>query len=215
MLDQYQSIQSLSQAIFTDRGSKFYAFAWPVKDETHIKQHLDHLRKEHFKARHHCFAWRLGTDGQLFRSNDDGEPSGTAGRPILAQIDALQVTDVLVVVVRYFGGTLLGTSGLINAYRTVAHDALSQAAKVTYYLMDTYHFELTYGILPTFMELLRKTEAQILEETYTGQNYAVKIEVKKQNATEMLDKLKAGLHGLPSTEALGLSWPEDVVFKKA
>lgn len=118
-------------AIYKDKGSKFLAYAWPVKLEEEIRQHLDDLKKAHFGARHWCYAWRLGESGESYRANDDGEPAGSAGRPILAAIDSLSLSDVLVVVVRYFGGTLLGVRGLINAYGGAAVMALAQADLAT------------------------------------------------------------------------------------
>ncbi|MDV7398872.1 YigZ family protein, partial [Arthrospira platensis SPKY1] len=123
----YKTLASSSTGEFKDRGSKFIAYAYPVADEEEAMEKVAELRKEHFKARHHCFAWRFGVDGLRFRANDDGEPSGTAGRPILGQIDSFELTNVVVIVVRYFGGTLLGASGLIQAYRESAAEALRQA----------------------------------------------------------------------------------------
>src|SRR5690606_22244310 len=113
-------------AIYKDKGSKFLAYAWPVKSEEEIRLHIDLLKKEHFGARHWCYAWRLGEEGGSYRANDDGEPAGSAGRPILTVIDAMDLSDILVVVVRYFGGTLLGVRGLINAYGGAAELALAQ-----------------------------------------------------------------------------------------
>src|ERR1700704_2284357 len=122
--DVYQTISQQSLAEFKDRGSRFLAYAYPVKTVDEFKEKLQLLKKEHPKAVHHCFAYRIGLDGNNFRVNDDGEPSGSAGRPILGQIDSKQLTNVLVIVVRYFGGTLLGVPGLINAYKTTAALAL-------------------------------------------------------------------------------------------
>ena len=116
-MEVYFTIEKTATAEFKERGSKVLAYAWPVKTADQVKECLQEVKKEHPKATHHCFAYRLGTDGLQFRANDDGEPSGTAGKPILGQIDSKQLTDVLVVVVRYFGGTLLGAPGLINAYK--------------------------------------------------------------------------------------------------
>lgn len=214
MTDSYQSISALSTGLFTDRGSKFYAFAWPVSTEDQIKEHLDSLRKEHFKARHHCYAWRLGTDGNQFRANDDGEPSGTAGRPILGQIDSHQYTDVLVVVVRYFGGTLLGTSGLIHAYREAAKLALEQADPVTHYLLAQYRIILPYHLLSKCTELARKTEAHITEEAWTDQHCTLRLSVRLSQANAVLNKIKAGMHDLPATEAAGLDWPADFFIEE-
>ena len=120
----YYTIEKPSMAEFKDRGSKFIAYAFPIADAGEFKEKLAALKKEHPKAVHHCFAYRLGLDGTNFRVSDDGEPSGTAGRPILGQIDSKQLTNVLIIVVRYFGGTLLGVPGLINAYKTAAALAL-------------------------------------------------------------------------------------------
>ena len=117
-MDYYFTIDKPAVAEFKDRGSKFLAYAFHIKTANDFKQHLKELKKEHPQAVHHCFAYRLGFDENNFRINDDGEPSGTAGKPILAQIDSKSLTDILVVVVRYFGGTLLGVPGLVNAYKT-------------------------------------------------------------------------------------------------
>ncbi|MEM6700850.1 MAG: YigZ family protein, partial [Bacteroidota bacterium] len=131
MSDQYKTLAAPSTGEFKDRGSKFFAYAFPVETETEVATALEQVKKEHFKARHHCYAYRLGMDKNNFRANDDGEPSGMAGRPILGQIDSWELTDVFIVVVRYFGGTKLGTSGLINAYKKSAMDALEQAEIIT------------------------------------------------------------------------------------
>ena len=111
----------MESALFTDKGSKFIAYAFPIETPADFKKHLEEIKKEHPKATHHCFAYRLGQNKDQFRANDDGEPSGTAGRPILGQIDSLGLTNVLIIVVRYFGGTLLGVPGLIHAYLSLIH----------------------------------------------------------------------------------------------
>src|ERR1700710_1488137 len=118
--DFYYTIEKEATAEFKDRGSKFIAYACPVKNVEEYKEKLNALKKEHAKATHHCFAYRIGLDGNNFRVSDDGEPSGTAGKPILGQIDSKELTNVLVIVVRYFGGSLLGVPGLINAYKSTA-----------------------------------------------------------------------------------------------
>lgn len=123
----FRTLASESQAEFKDKGSRFIAFAYPISSVDEVKPLVDTLKQRHHKARHWCFAWRLGVDGLQFRANDDGEPAGSAGRPILGQIDSAELTDVLVVVVRYFGGTLLGVPGLIHAYKTATHIALQNA----------------------------------------------------------------------------------------
>ncbi|MEI8112183.1 MAG: YigZ family protein [Bacteroidia bacterium] len=127
MEDTYRTISKPSEGIFKDKGSKFISFAFPVISEDEIREIIHSIKKEHHSARHHCYAWRLGHEKLLFRANDDGEPSSTAGKPILGQIQSHDLTNILIVVVRYFGGILLGTNGLINAYRNAATDAVNQA----------------------------------------------------------------------------------------
>ncbi len=131
MTDTYLTIEKASEGSYKDKGSKFLAYAYPVETEEEIREYIQHLRKEHYSARHHCFAWRLGAANDRYRANDDGEPSSTAGKPILGQIQRFGLTNILIVVVRYFGGTLLGTSGLIRAYSESAADALQHASIIT------------------------------------------------------------------------------------
>src|SRR5690242_1989774 len=125
-LYKYRTLAANTTGEFKDRGSKFLAYAYPIQTTKDVKEHIQALKKEHPKAVHYCYAYRIGTDGKEFRANDDGEPSGSAGRPILGQIDSSGLTNVLVVVVRYFGGTLLGVPGLINAYKTATMEALAK-----------------------------------------------------------------------------------------
>ena len=117
MKEKYQTIKSPSQGTYKDKGSKFLGYAYPAATKDQAKSCVELLKKEHPKARHHCYAFRIGLDDEIFRANDDGEPSGAAGRPILGQIDSKQLTNIIVVVVRYFGGTLLGTGGLVQSYK--------------------------------------------------------------------------------------------------
>ena len=126
----FLTLSAPSQAEFKDKGSRFIAYAYPIRTTEDVKKLVDDQRQAHHKARHWCYAYRLGTDGLQFRANDDGEPSGSAGRPILGQIDSFGLTDVLIIVVRYFGGTLLGVPGLIHAYKTAAAEALKTAVVV-------------------------------------------------------------------------------------
>ena len=136
--DAYSSISAPAEGLFKDNGSRFIALAWPVETQQQIKDIVDSLKKEYHDARHHCYAWRLGWQGQEFRANDDGEPSGSAGRPILGQIDSRGLSDILVVVVRYFGGVKLGVPGLIKAYKTATSEALSAASTITKTASATY-----------------------------------------------------------------------------
>lgn len=127
MLDVYNTIESISEGLFKDKGSKFIAYTFPSDSTERFQISLEKIKKEHIKARHFCYAYRIGIDGTLYRANDDGEPSGTAGKPILGQIDKYELTNIGIVVVRYFGGVKLGTSGLINAYRLAAKESIENS----------------------------------------------------------------------------------------
>ena len=143
--DKYQTIANPAEGFFKDRGSKFIAYAYPVDSESDWQERLAEVRQLHPKARHWCYAYRLGTDGNNFRANDDGEPSGTAGKPILGRIDSFELVNVMVVVVRYFGGTLLGASGLIHAYKEATADALKGAEiieKTVFILIRAFYLQL-------------------------------------------------------------------------
>ena len=153
--DTYTSIASPSRGLYKDQGSRFISFAYPVETEAQVKELVDALKKEYHDARHHCYAYRLGLDGSRFRMNDDGEPSSTAGRPILSQIDSAGLSDVLVVVVRYFGGIKLGVPGLIKAYKTATQDALGQAAKIEKTAAVSYHIEFDYLNMESVMRTLK------------------------------------------------------------
>ncbi len=206
MTDAYRTLSTPSTGEFKDRGSKFFAYASPVRSEEAALAFLEGIRKEHFKARHHCFAWRLGLDGQRFRANDDGEPSGTAGRPILGQIDALELTDVVVVVVRYFGGVLLGTSGLINAYRETAAEALKQAEIVEVIVKDAFKLDFDYAIMPEVVHTLKSMNIEILKEEF-GNRGMIEIGIRKSEAADTLLAIKANIWKVSTEEAATLDWP--------
>lgn len=160
----YQTIDRPSTAEFKDRGSKFIAYAYPIQSADDFKQHLQLLKKEHPKAVHHCFAYRLGTDGNNFRSSDDGEPSGSAGKPILGQIDSKGITDVLVIVVRYWGGTLLGVPGLINAYKTATALALQVVPIIQKQVEKNYKLHFDYTMINDVMQILKQYQCSILSQ---------------------------------------------------
>lgn len=162
--DYYYTIDKAAVAEFKDRGSRFIAYAYPITSVTDFKERLNELKKEHPKAVHHCFAYRLGLDGNSFRVSDDGEPSGSAGRPILGQIDSKQITNVLIVVVRYFGGTLLGVPGLINAYKTVAALALQTTPLVQKPVEVVYHLQFDYTIMNEVMTIVKKFNGDVLDK---------------------------------------------------
>lgn len=158
--DTYNTINKPTTGLFKDRGSKFLAFAHPIKDEDDAKLIIDDLKKTYHDARHHCYAYRLGRDMDNFRANDDGEPSSSAGKPILNQIDALDLTNVIVVVVRYFGGTLLGVGGLINAYKNATADALSKAQIINKTIDDVYKVEYSYEATNEVLRILNEEKLQ-------------------------------------------------------
>lgn len=163
----YYTIGETATAEFKDRGSRFIAFVFPVKTEEEVKQQIRLLKKEHPKAVHHCFAYRLGTDGNSFRQSDDGEPSGTAGRPILGQIDSKELIDVLVVVVRYFGGTLLGVPGLINAYKTATAMVLQLIPILKKAVEQQVELEFNYDRLHEAMLLIKQYNCTVLKKEET------------------------------------------------
>lgn len=154
--DTYFTIASPSEGLYKEKGSKFLAFAYHVETEAEVKEHVERIKKEYFDARHHCYAYILGARKDAFRINDDGEPSGTAGKPIHGQLLSKDLTNVLVVVVRYFGGIKLGVSGLINAYKTAARDALDQAKIVEKTIDLGYHLHFEYPLMNDVMRILKE-----------------------------------------------------------
>lgn len=172
----YKTVSTPSQAEYKDRGSRFLAYAFPIVTVDDFKKQVKALKEEHPKAAHHCFAYRIGTDGNNFRASDDGEPSGSAGKPILGQIDSKGLTNVVVVVVRYFGGTLLGVPGLINAYKTAASLALQLAPLVEKPILVEYELQFDYT---------QMNEVMIYVKRYGG--------VVLQNETQLFCLLKVGV----------------------
>ncbi len=166
MQDTYKSIKGPSQGFFKDKGSKFFSFAYPVQTEEEIKDILASIKKEHHSARHHCFAWRLGKKEINYRINDDGEPSSTAGMPILRQLQSFNVTNVLLIVVRYFGGTLLGTAGLINAYRTAATNALENAIIITNTIEVIFRITYSYDKMNDVMRIIKQENLNIINTQF-------------------------------------------------
>ena len=162
--DHFSTIEKPSVAEFSDRGSKFTGYAFPIRSVADFKEKLATIKKEHPKATHHCFAYRLGIDGSIFRVSDDGEPSGSAGRPILGQIDSRGVTNTLVVVVRYFGGTLLGVPGLINAYKTAAALCLQVTPLLQQPVLVHYQLHFDYAQLNDIMLLVKRFDCVIVRQ---------------------------------------------------
>ena len=175
--DSYKSIASRADGLFKDNGSRFIAQAYPVESEEEVREIVAALRKEYHDARHHCYAYRLGYLGDRFRANDDGEPSGSAGRPILGQIDAAGLSDVLVVVVRYFGGIKLGIPGLIRAYKTSTADALSQAQVVEKVAGKTFRLRFGYLAMNPVMKVLKDMDLAAKDQDF-GLDCALTVRVR-------------------------------------
>lgn len=196
--DTYQTIETPAEGIFRDKGSKFLAYAYPVKTEDEVKEWLQVLKKAHPTARHHCYAWRFGLDRSVFRANDDGEPSGTAGRPILNVLLSKDVTNVVVFVVRYFGGTLLGVPGLINAYKTATVEALNNATIVQKTVNDIYRVDFEYLQMNDVMKVLKDDAVKILNQQFDN-SCSIEFELKKSGINRLIGKLedlKVGIHYL-------------------
>lgn len=182
--DSYFTVKAPCEITLKERGSKFLAFIFFVTNEQEIKSNLLQLKKEHPTANHHCYAWRLGADKASFRANDDGEPNNTAGKPILGQIQANDLTNVLIVVVRYFGGTLLGVSGLINAYRTAAAQAITQSTIIEKYILFEYKINFSEESINLVMRILKELDATIISHTYEEANEII-FQIKKQNSIKL------------------------------
>ena len=187
--DFYYTIEKTAVAEFKDRGSKFIGYACPVRNVEEFKDRLNEIKKEHPKATHHCFAYRLGLDGNTFRVSDDGEPSGTAGRPILGQIDSKELVNTLVVVVRYFGGTLLGVPGLINAYKSAAALALQMTPLAQKQVEKEYVVQFDYTQVNEIMTLVKQYNCRVVRQEM--QLFCtMTIAIPKNRVTEVVYKLK-------------------------
>jgi uncharacterized YigZ family protein len=161
--ERYNTIEKDAVAEFKEKGSRFIAFAFPINTIEEFKNKLNAIKKEHPKATHHCFAYRLGSDGSIFRVSDDGEPSGSAGKPILGQIDSRELTNTLIIVVRYFGGTLLGLPGLVNAYKSAAALALQLTPITMKQITERYILQFDYTQMNEVMAALRSCQCNIIE----------------------------------------------------
>ena len=187
--DTYKSIESPSEGLYKDQGSRFIALAYPVETEAEVKEKIAAARKEYHDARHHCYAFRLGLDGSVWRAGDDGEPAGSAGRPILGQIDSAGLSDVLVVVVRYFGGIKLGIPGLIRAYRSATADALQQAAKVDKVAGAWYSLEFGYDRLPAVMKAVKDLDLPQRAQDF-GESCRMQVHVRLSLEADFLEKIE-------------------------
>lgn len=186
--DTYKSISVRSEGLFKDRGSKFIGIAVPVETEDEVKEALEAIRKEYYDARHHCYAYRLKFDHSLWRVNDDGEPSSSAGRPIFGQIQSYDLTNILIVVVRYFGGTKLGVPGLINAYRTAAKEAIEDNTiedRIVYHQYDI-HYE--YAAMNDVMKIIKDESLEQLE-TQFDLKCRIRLKIRMRDSERITEKL--------------------------
>ncbi|MCT4673362.1 MAG: IMPACT family protein [Prolixibacteraceae bacterium] len=186
--DTYLTIESSSEGLFKDKGSKFIAYAYPIYSEDEVKPIIEVLKKEHYSARHHCFAWRLGVDGERFRANDDGEPSGSAGKPILGQLLSKNITNILVVVVRYFGGTLLGVPGLINAYKNATRDVIDNANVIEKIVEDKVEVTFDYLVMNDVMKVIKDEDLKQLSSEYDLMCKIV-LPVRQQKTKRVVERL--------------------------
>jgi uncharacterized YigZ family protein len=187
--ESYKTIDQPALAEYKDRGSKFLAFANPILKVEDFKKQLQYLKKEHPKASHHCFAYRIGTDGNTFRVSDDGEPAGSAGKPILGQIDSKELTNIAVIVVRYFGGSLLGVPGLINSYKTVTSLVLQLTPIVKKQIEENYIVNFDYTLVNEVMIILKQCNCTIINQDM--QLFCnITTGIPKSRLTEVLYRLK-------------------------
>lgn len=185
----FKTISSSTEGIYKEKGSKFLSFAFPVNNADEINEIVKDYRKRFLDARHVCFAWMLGTDRTNFRANDDGEPSGTAGRPILGQINSRELTNVLIIVVRYFGGVLLGTGGLVVAYREAAANALNLAEIIEKTDDEIIRIRFDYSVMNEVMKIIKNSGAQILNQNIDNECFIL-FSIDKSTSKNMFNKLK-------------------------
>lgn len=188
-MDYYNTIEQSNSAEFKDRGSRFIAYCFPIDSVNAFKERLADVKKEHPKATHHCFAYRLGLDGNTYRVSDDGEPSGSAGKPILGQIDSKQITNILIVVVRYFGGTQLGIPGLIHAYKTTASMVLQVTPTVPKPVLVNYNLQFDYTQMNEVMRIVKQYECAVIKQE-TQLFCMLEIGVPKNRVDDVIYKIK-------------------------
>lgn len=191
--DQYQTINAPSEGTFRDKGSRFIAYSYPFTDENTLKDILSDVKSSHPKARHHCYAYRLGMDRSVFRINDDNEPAGSAGRPILNTLLSNDLTNILVIVVRYFGGTLLGIPGLINAYKSATQESINNATIIEKHQKDIYRIDFDYLQMNNVMRIIKDEDLDILNQTYDN-NCKIDIAIR----TSLVNRVTTNLSTLPN-----------------
>ena len=188
MTDEYKTIKTISEGYYTEKRSKFLAFAHPVSTVEEIKEILAVYRKKYYDARHVCYAYMLGPDRTEFRANDDGEPSSTAGKPILGQINSNELSDILIVVVRYYGGVNLGTSGLFVAYKTAAADAIEHAEIISRQVEEIVEYSFAYPLMNQVMRIVKEMNPRILDQQFDN-TCTIKLSIRQSQAEELRSKL--------------------------
>lgn len=189
MEDVYKTIETPAEGLYKEKGSKFIALAYPVRTEEAVKEIVGEIKVRYYDARHHCYAYRLGADKKKFRANDDGEPSSTAGKPILGQILSYDLTDILIVVVRYFGGIKLGVSGLINAYRAAAADAIGHARIVEKTDDEVFRIKFDYTVMNEVMRVVKEEEPEVMSRDFSME-CRMTLSIRKQNASRLSSRLQ-------------------------
>lgn len=187
--DTYKTIKTISEGTYRDKGSKFIAYLYPIKSENDIKDIVIALKSAHPKARHHCWAMRLSTDRTVYRINDDGEPSGTAGRPILNTLLSYELTDVLALVVRYFGGTLLGIPGLINAYKSAIIEVINQAEIIEKTVNSVFQIDFEYSRMNEVMRIVKEEEIDIFNQKF-DLNCSFNVEIRQSRVNKVMDRFE-------------------------
>lgn len=190
--DQYKTVDKVSEGIFRDKGSKFIAYSYPFADENKLKDILSEIKSMHPKARHHCYAYRLGMNRSVFRINDDNEPAGSAGRPILNTLLSNDLTNILIIVVRYFGGTLLGIPGLINAYKAATQESINNAEIIEKYQKDIYAIDFDYLQMNNVMRIIKDEDLTIQSQTFDN-NCRMEVAIR----SSLVNRVTASLSALP------------------
>jgi uncharacterized YigZ family protein len=201
MNDTYKTLLEPSEGIFKDKGSRFIAKAYPVESAEEVKEILAHLRKEYHDARHHCYAYRIGPGGTNYRANDDGEPANSSGKPILGQLQSHDLTNVLIVVIRYFGGILLGVGGLINAYRTAAMESIDNGVIIDKTFKAQLAISFQYPAMNDVMKLIKESKAEIIK-----QEFGIDCKIIVQIRSAATDELANQLNRIDFVEAQIITW---------
>ena len=188
-MDTYRTIKAASEGAYSEKRSKFLAFAMPVRSVEEVKQIVAEYQKKYYDARHVCYAYMLGAERKEFRANDNGEPSGTAGKPILGQINSNELTDILIVVVRYYGGVNLGTSGLIVAYREAAADAIAHCEIETRQVEEVITYTFAYPMMNDVMRIVKEMQPRIISQTYDN-TCEIKLSIRKSEAEQLRNRLE-------------------------